>query len=105
MQESKGKQMADYEKPITTENLIEKTGFSRQKIWRLQKSEVPFPKPFGRDRWLWSEVIAWQEAMKAKRDFAGVIDIRRKLEREADLVLIDHLTRQVAEVRQRLASY
>lgn len=95
----------EFEQPITTEEVIKRTGFSRQKMWRLQKSETPFPKPFGKNKWLWSEIIAWQDAIKAKRDVSGIDDIKRNLSRQADLILIEHLTKQVAEIRLRLAGY
>lgn len=95
----------EFEHPITTEEVIKRTGFSRQKMWRLQKSETPFPKPFGKNKWLWSEILIWQDAIKAKRDVAGVDELKKNLSRQVDLILIEHLSKQVAEVRLRLANY
>ena len=94
--------MSDYELPISTEEMLIRTGYSRQKIHDLKKGHN-FPKALSRNKWIWSDIVAWQRAEKAARNPVDVDMKRRQLDREADLVLLDHLLARVSEVRQRLA--
>lgn len=56
-----------FEIPITLKEVENRTGWSRFKILRL-RTDSGFPDPLSCGGYLWSEIEAWQQMLKVKRD-------------------------------------
>ena len=87
---------------MTTKEVIQMTGYSRQKIWKEQ-SRSNFPKKIGRNEYSKSAIIQWQKNLIA---MLGVDDMNiciKEADRKADEALLAHLMLHIATVRHRLS--